>query len=447
MNVFTTVPGPEDDFMLTRVLLRPDASVHIAIADGRSVYATPAGLSRLFSSPYYFLDSFALYDESSYDINPNEVSLSEITGLELACIWKDKRVQIDFPEIMQYVFRVRASSKEWTNRLNMSDLAGTLEFSDAKSYLLKLYLDFTNYARSIPTIHNDIRLDESEQMKIVRAIVKSLFEDTMPKSQTSLEISDCIKDAESIQGIQEEKVVSTGLGADYISLREYCQLHKISYIKAYHNKKRFSTLIQNDTRHWFIKKDDVPKGGLQYFRIPTQEPEEFQEEQKPVIEASYGSEADIKERIIRDKGYSPEMAGYIGSMAELEYYMTNGYKNVRIAGRLALVLDIKPDEFIKSKGKTNRQIIKAGGAPEVPSSADYPGEGVFVVHHVGQRKNSPFAIVPESIHGSELFSVFHQKAPDGKLHDKSFEMDKRNFWLGYLELYDSVGYDGFPSAK
>ena len=102
-----------------------------------------------------------------------------------------------------------------------------------------------------------------------------------------------------------------------------------------------------------------------------------------------------------------------------------------------MIIDVNLDYYCISKDKTNREIISEGGSPVVPNNESY----VYQIHHIGQKKDSPFAIIPENIHnGKNTYSFFHQGSePDVDLHTKEFEIEKRLFWRNYVEQFDKYG--------
>lgn len=144
------------------------------------------------------------------------------------------------------------------------------------------------------------------------------------------------------------------------------------------------------------------------------------------------------QRYIRDNRlFSDQVRKYIRTYEEAKYYMDNGYREVNWFGNSALIIDIDLDYFSKKHNATNRKLIAAGRSPVVPSYEDQ----TFDLHHVGQKKDSPLAIIPSGIHnGQKTYSIFHSgHSSDEDLHNTAFDLQRQKFWLVYVQQNDEYG--------
>ena len=107
-------------------------------------------------------------------------------------------------------------------------------------------------------------------------------------------------------------------------------------------------------------------------------------------------------------------------------------------GFVALIIDVNPDYIHSQTNESNRVRMMAGKSPVVPDRSRE--EYVYHVHHIGQRSDSPFAIIPEYDHtGKSSAKVFHQgTSSDKDLHTPEFERQKESFWRAYIKEYDEA---------
>ena len=89
-------------------------------------------------------------------------------------------------------------------------------------------------------------------------------------------------------------------------------------------------------------------------------------------------------------------------------------------------------------------MIQDGKSPRVPGKDNEE----YHIHHIGQKADSPFAIIPGDDHIKES-KTFHTTISTGikleneeDVHDSQFKSQKKVFWLRYLREYDKIGsYD------
>ena len=78
-----------------------------------------------------------------------------------------------------------------------------------KSFLLKYYLEFTSNIKNTLVIKKNIKLRDQVQFEIVREILSTYFEDTLPKASSIVNLSEQIAKVESKSRIScRDKILS-----------------------------------------------------------------------------------------------------------------------------------------------------------------------------------------------------------------------------------------------
>lgn len=419
---------------LARVILRSDGSVHIAFWDVRTIYATAENLMALFSDPIEFIETqSSLYKESTSEINHKRVPLENVLGLTLATVNTDKQIICDFPELFQYLFAASAEKSQLTKPLDMKSFELETVLSDEKSFLLRYYLEFTSYFKSSPSIKKNIKLRDAIQFEILREILNSFFDEELPKVTEAIALSEKLEQIETNHILNRTPQVPDG---EMLTCQEYAKLIGMTTqtVLTYINAGKLKSAKKNQNGRWMINRTDIPEGwNLRKGK-----------KRKHTVEGQFyrrkktGSAADVEEHIKKLELFSVEVAPYIHTFEECDYYTKRHYHEVRFDGKAALIIDINPDYISTTTGESNRERILAGKAPVVPDPLKDDAE--FHVHHVGQHSSSPFAIIPAYDHNGSGFSAFfHQGTPNKELHGPEFEAEKKNFWRNYLEEYDKAG--------
>lgn len=129
--------------------------------------------------------------------------------------------------------------------------------------------------------------------------------------------------------------------------------------------------------------------------------------------------------IQRESKYSLDTIKSMHSMEEYEVYKKAGLKEMTIDGKKALVQDL--DWSLKdSKGLTNMERVKKGLSPIDSSGKPYE------LHHVGQKANSPLAILKhEQHHGVD--SILHDKTIESAIDRVEFAKQRKIFWKEFLK--------------
>lgn len=119
------------------------------------------------------------------------------------------------------------------------------------------------------------------------------------------------------------------------------------------------------------------------------------------------------------------------SVEEYEVYRDAGLQGQKVDGQWAYVRDIDWS-FLDSQGRTNAQRVLEGLSPLDPEGNSYE------LHHIGQRTDSPLAILTSREH-EENFSALHANtgASEGEQPSQGSEwtQQRRNFWRALLDMY------------
>lgn len=132
-------------------------------------------------------------------------------------------------------------------------------------------------------------------------------------------------------------------------------------------------------------------------------------------------------KIQKEYKWPLEVIKSLHSMEEAQIYQKAGLEVIELSGKKALVRKIDwklKDEF----GRTNKERVLSKLAPIAPDGKS------FELHHVGQKTDTPLAILMNSEHhAKENFNILHY-ADEGKdITAEAFKKVKEQFWLDYLK--------------
>lgn len=133
-------------------------------------------------------------------------------------------------------------------------------------------------------------------------------------------------------------------------------------------------------------------------------------------------------KIQMDSKYPAEIIKNFHSFDEYQVYKTSNLKSVKVNGKLALAQDIDWD-FVGDieDGRTNAQRVLDGLAPLDASGKSYE------VHHIGQKADSPFAILTSDQHKKNYGIIHHNTGGQASEIDRNaFSKEKQEFWLSLL---------------
>lgn len=133
-------------------------------------------------------------------------------------------------------------------------------------------------------------------------------------------------------------------------------------------------------------------------------------------------------KIQMDSKYPAEIIKNFHSFDEYQVYKASNLKSVKVNGKLALTQDIDWD-FVGDieDGRTNAQRVLDGLAPLDASGKSYE------VHHIGQKADSPFAILTSDQHKKNYSTIHHNTGGQASEIDRNaFSKEKQEFWLSLL---------------
>ena len=97
--------------LISRVVMLPDGTAHIALLDRQTVACTPGNLSKLLSDPYGFIEKGQYESKTSTKkVNPEHSALEYVKGLTLLRIYSDTEIVCVFPKLFHSLFDSIVSS-------------------------------------------------------------------------------------------------------------------------------------------------------------------------------------------------------------------------------------------------------------------------------------------------------------------------------------------------
>ena len=139
-----------------------------------------------------------------------------------------------------------------------------------------------------------------------------------------------------------------------------------------------------------------------------------------------------KQKIREKTGWSDGIINYIRSMEEAQIYINADLKEAEVNGRKCLLRSDIDLEQIDYRGKTNYERIMSGKSP-----VNIYGE-VIVLHHIGQKQESPFAELTRREH-EKNDRILHRKKEKSKINRNIFWKERKTHWkirLNKGEIYE-----------
>lgn len=418
-------------YLISRVVMLPDGTAHIALLDRQTVACTPGNLSKLLSDPYGFIEKDQFESKTTTKkVNPEHSALEHIKGLTLLRIYSDAEIVCVFPKLFHSLFDSIESSP--SDPLDLTSIVTSMDLSDEKHFLMKFFFDFTNETRPDLVIQRKLGVDVDVRNEIMQETFNTVFMQAAPEEDSSsLDTSE--GSATLFPPTKEPEEI-------YLSMREFANMHDRPYstIQTWIRKNKLRGVKKEDGKILINKNTALPDDDRAGRVMPA----------KTVQGIEKYRTADNRfdhQQYIRDNNIvSPELGQFIGSYDEIKYYERHYYREVNWDFRRALIIDIKPDYYVSELGKTNRELIQDGKSPRVPGKDNEE----YHIHHIGQKADSPFAIIPGDDHIKES-KTFHTTISTGikleneeDVHDSQFKSQKKVFWLRYLREYDKIGsYD------
>lgn len=412
--------------ILARVILDSTGQLHIAMDNGQSVYCSAASLYYLFTEPHEFVNSlYKKYNLSTRYIFSSWTNLTDISGLTMATVYSDTMVEISFSAFLREAVKEPRKLKE--EYLSLETYRYKTEFVNQRDYYIRAFLDISNLMKSDISIQQKVPILYDSQEQIMREILNSGIEAFSSEKQVVPE-SDYVDDSFSTSGLIAD---APNQESDMITLSEYAALLGVARetVLCWIRNKRLLSAKKGTDQKWYIDRKEPRPTDLHSSRI-----EKADSTGRKRIRLQGSSYEDVQKYIKERKLVTDAVRPFIRTYDEIKYYEKNSYHEVEWNGRSALIIDINPYYYCKHLKKTNRELILSGNSPVVPGCDD----NVFHLHHIGQKVESPFAVLPEAIHnGAETSKIFHQgKATVDDLHDSTFKAECALFWKTYLSEYD-----------
>lgn len=137
--------------------------------------------------------------------------------------------------------------------------------------------------------------------------------------------------------------------------------------------------------------------------------------------------------IQKETKWSLDIIKKIHSKAEYEIYKKAGLAATKMPdGTMALLREIDWN-LVDQYGRTNVQRVLDKLAPIGPDGMP------FELHHVGQRADSPLAILTWTEHHKEGFSILHYKEEGKNVAESVWKKQKEDFWKNVLKMAQEAG--------
>lgn len=136
-------------------------------------------------------------------------------------------------------------------------------------------------------------------------------------------------------------------------------------------------------------------------------------------------------KIQMESKYPIDLIMKFNSMKQYNIVKKAGHTSQMVNGKTALVRKIDLNYVDELTGKTNLQLMKNGKAPLDPTGKPYE------LHHIGQKKDSPLAILTQAEHRQNgNYSIWHTltKGFENPTNDPSWQTTKRAFWKDYARI-------------
>lgn len=425
--------------VIAKVVLIRSGELQIFLPNYKTVYATPASLIALFSDPYGFIEGgFRKHTESTRYINPKKKNMENLAGLTIVNIYEDTSIHIIFPVVLRVIFDAMEIANN--GQINLTHYVSQKNFMDQKEFLLKFYLDCAALSDYDVTVSRKVPFNAESFSPIIEDFFKKQVENIYTLTDSTGQINtnkpEQQEQTEMLSSLSENSLPDKGnegtVNTQYIPLIEFAKLHNVSSTTAYiwyKRNKLYDTIVGIDGKVYVNKDEGYP------VNLKTGRKENFKANGQKRVTLKGNSYEDLQRYLKERNLFTENVRPYIRSKLEADYYEKHIYREVVWNGRHCLIIDINPFYFSKKYQKTNRELIEEGNSPVVPGHDD-----VFILHHIGQTNESPFAIVPESDH-RENYQIFHQGNAGDPIRRPEFEVEKKMFWKTYLEEFDRAGMD------
>ncbi len=440
--------------LFARVFLMFNGNIYIAVDNGSIIVCSASSLFMLCSDPFSLSKEIGKeFREVSWMVNPRKLPMAQIPGLTLAWVTADGSFHCEYAVLMRSMRDSLIPSKRFEPlKLHFPKELSVIE--DEKHFCLQAFSLLSGMFPQKPQFQNRIVLSDEFRDDFMSEVTRSIglffgneeVEEQSPVREFVDELLLTEKANTTVpESTEPEEPPMTDTTAkkskeipkDYLSVRDFAKHHNVALTTVhswiYLGKIKPEQYIQDYNKEIFIDPTTPrPVDGRKGRRT-----RKGVESRRSKYSSKMASYDDTQWRIREDHIVTNAIRPFISNYGEALYYKRHAYHEVVLNGKPALIIDINPEYFCKRLGKTNRELIEAGKSPVVPTDDQH----CYHLHHIGQRKKSPLAIIPETDHNSEkYYSLFHSNSDcEEGIHGKDFEAEKRAFWKAFLELYDAHG--------
>lgn len=424
--------------LIYRVVMRPNGRVSIFSEHRESIPCTPNALISLLGAPQkFYYDTFLKYHTST---DKKSKTLAEMPGLTLGSVYSDGETVLHFPKLFEALL---ASYKETPDEeINLSKFLSSSKFTDEKHFLMKFFAEFN-------TKHNlELKFDEKngvseeDKNRIFNETYNTLFHSMTPEKKIETKSDDSSNESDE-NGEPAE--------LEWWTFREFEEKRGVHY----------STIQKWKTTVWEEYVKPVNEGSVKYrIRSDAPIPDTFKpynkgkSSKKP--RASWSESLlrncrqrkdtyqGVQEYLQKTELVNERIREYFTSLDEVIYYIDKNYFEMRLNNEYHLVIKVNLDYISKKYGCSNADLIRNKKSPVVPEDESQ----VYHLHHIGQKRDSPFAIIPQKEHETN-----HSKLHDNRKHSEiprdSYDTERKfEFWEAYLSNYEKFGsFDNMKKAS
>lgn len=442
--------------LICRVLMAPDATVHVAFNSKKTFACTPKLLSKILSTPSSSTLKPKKYIDTTKSINPQDYTLTNIPGLTLLKIYSNLEITCSFPQLFENLFS-RFNNKP-DDIIDLSSYINSSYCFEEKQLYLKFFCDFVNELAPTSVITSSARMTDDEKLTVLSETYEASLVPIVIPSEENTEDNKNNEDnavQPSNENKEGKKYPTTPDGERLYTVNEAYRLMGYKYPNGLYSAVEAGNVgkvtLPNSREKYYIPEGEVlRKQELIKLKskIIVKQPE-MDLIEKELSEIRKYAPKTIQDKIASFSGLSSEIIKCIKTMEQYNFYLNHEYKEVHWNTRTALIVDVHPEHVSKRFGISNAELMKEGNAPVIPGT-----DIVYQIHHVEQDANAPFAIITYIDH-TEHDGEFHKKSrplrytrdafgnyeeiKQFELHDKNFRTQSKKFWKEYNDKYAAAG--------
>lgn len=431
-----------------RVIMIHDGSIHILFDHQNCFLCTAENLSALLVDHEALFNKQWMEHEDTWDeVNPSSLNINLVPGVTLALINKDGTVILKHPALSLLLFDHLSEDKK-TQALVLSADSSYLKSEDPLSVKIRTFLEMGRIMCAVTKSGLFSMSDcDSEILSTLQKMadrlpgnyiqalnierVYPIFKDLIVYDENTSDENSLNEDPTLNKDNSEEKANEKFklLTEYHVTIEVYAALiHRAkSTVRGWISQGELKTAIMIDGK-WYIdsreRKVDKRISTIgEDFEPSSKKPRKRRKKRKT------DSYADLQLLLKEEGKFGDAINPYIYEYEEYKYYARKHHE-VNWNGRPALIIPVDFDYYSNLYKKTNRELILEGNSPVIPGDEEH----VYILHHVGRKAGSqtPFAIIPGSIH-SKFHGMFHRApSPTEDLHGDDFEKEKHEFWMTYL---------------